>query len=403
MGGSRVALVANDRSFAIGVQALLQEHFRLEPCVETFQGIRLLLDQDTDGVVLLAVRGRDEYAETVRLLQDITLQRFPVAVILLDACEHENVFAPLERRVVRRLRWPSELPLLRNLLKDSGRGEPFVRLENESLDEILSRRMLALTPSLIPLVDSIALAATHDVTVLLTGETGTGKTFLARLLHDHSPRKQQRFLAVPCGAVSANLIESEFFGHVKGAFTGADRPKVGKFAAVGHGTLLLDEIDTLGLEQQATLLRVIETGEFEPVGGTETQRCNARLIVASNLDLDEAVAQARFRADLYFRLNVMSFHLPPLRERVQDIGHLARGMAARFNQKFNKELFDIHPEAVAALEAYSWPGNLRQLENVIQHAVLVSSGSTLMPSHLPAVVQEQTPPPAFGVAVVDAE
>ena len=150
---------------------------------------------------------------------------------------------------------------------------------------------------------------------------------------------------MPCGAISANLVESEFFGHVKGAFTGADRPKVGKFAAVGEGTILLDEIDTLGLEQQATLLRVIETGEFEPVGSNETQKCTARLIVASNLDLEEAVERGKFRPDLYFRLNVMSFHLPPLRERVQDIAPLARGMAARFNRKFNKDLFDIHPEA----------------------------------------------------------
>src|SRR5206468_7734519 len=146
------------------------------------------------------------------------------------------------------------------------------------------------------------------------------------------------------------------------------------FAAVGEGTLLLDEIDTLGLEQQATLLRVIETGEFEPVGSNETQRCHARLIVASNLDLEEAAARGRFRPDLYFRLNVMSFHLPPLRERVQDIAALARGMAARFNRKFQKDLFDISPEALAALESFPWPGNIRQLENAVQQAVLVSAG-----------------------------
>src|SRR5262249_54420077 len=197
-----------------------------------------------------------------------------------------------------------------------------------------------------------------------------------------------RFLVVPCGALSANLVESEFFGHTRGAFTSADRPKVGKFAAAGQGTLLLDEIDALGLEQQTNLLRVIETGEDEPVGSNETQRCAARIIVASNWNLEEAVNCGKFRRDLYYRLNVMSFHLPPLRERVQDIAPLVRGMTARFTSKFRKELFDIHADAMAALESFPWPGNLRQLENVIQQAVLVSTGPELLLAHLPAAVQE---------------
>jgi DNA-binding NtrC family response regulator len=395
--GGCVALVGDDRELTEQVQAHLKRHLGWLAFQCSFAEVRDHLTRESDGLLLLGVTTDPELGETRRLVQDVSLQKLPVMVVLLDAHGAESRLAGLDPYVARRLTWPGEAAQLTPLVREFGCGHEFTRVGGASLEDLLSQRLLALTPSLLPLVERIALAASHDVTVLLNGETGTGKTYLARLIHEHSPRRQHRFLTVPCGAITANLVESEFFGHVRGAFTGADRPKVGKFAAVGEGTLLLDEIDTLALEQQATLLRVIETGEFEPVGSVETQKSRARLIVASNVDLEAAVGRGRFRADLYFRLNVMSFHLPPLRERVMDIAPLARGMAVRFNRKFNKDLFEISPEAMAALEAYPWAGNLRQLENVVQHAVLVSTGPHLLVEHLPAAVREQAPPPRGAV------
>jgi transcriptional regulator with PAS, ATPase and Fis domain len=235
-------------------------------------------------------------------------------------------------------------------------------------------------------VDQLCIAAAHDVTVLVEGETGTGKTFLARLIHDCSPRRASRFLVVACGTLSGNLIASEFFGHARGSFTGADAAKLGKFAAAGEGTLLLDEIDTLGLDHQANLLRVIETGEYEPVGSNETQLSRARVIAATNWNLADAVERGSFRRDLYYRLQVLSFHLPPLRHRPEDIGPLVRGMVARYGTKFGKRLFSVCPEAMRALESYPWPGNIRQLENVVQQAVLTSSGNELKLHHLSPLV-----------------
>jgi transcriptional regulator with PAS, ATPase and Fis domain len=266
------------------------------------------------------------------------------------------------------------------------------------LHQVIRRRLNEQTPSLVPMAESLALAASHDVPVLLTGETGTGKTHLARLIHECSMRRRDPLLVVPCGSLVANLLESELFGHVKGAFTGADRAKAGKLEAVGAGTLLLDEIDTLGLEQQVKLLRVIETGEYEPVGSNEVRQCSARFVIASNWDLEEAMLQGKFRSDLYYRINVMAFYLPPLRERVGDILPLARAMTARFSTKFHRELTGISEPAQAALEAFPWPGNIRQLENVIQRAALVSSGPELLLQHLPEAVREATaskpaPPP----------
>jgi DNA-binding NtrC family response regulator len=247
----------------------------------------------------------------------------------------------------------------------------------------LVRELLQQTPSLRGLIDPLTLAAAQDLTLLFTGETGTGKTHLARLIHEHSRRRDHRLLVIPCGALSPRLTESELFGHVRGAFTGADRDQPGKLGSAGQGTILLDEVDALGLEQQAKLLRVLETGEYEPVGSTQTRQCLARVIAASNIDLGGAVARGGFREDLYYRLTVLTVHLPPLRERPEDIGPLARGMVAEFGPRFGKGKVTLSAGALAALEAFPWPGNIRQLQNVVQRAVLNCAGPELLRQHLP--------------------
>jgi two-component system response regulator HydG len=398
MIGSRVTLVADDPRLASSVQTALKKAVPQPAFHCKFDAIRQHIGRDTDGVLIVALTDPAETDPLLRLLQEARIQNLELTAIVVAASELPacQELRQLEPHVAALLRWPDDDNALAALVRErSSDANPFLGTREETLEEVIRRRLLSMTPSLTQeqMVERIALAAAHDVTVLLTGETGTGKTYLARLMHDCSPRKHHPFLAVPCGAQPANLVESAFFGHIKGAFTGADRAKIGKFAAAGNGTILLDEIDTLGLEQQAGLLRVIETGEYEPVGSNETQICTARIIVASNWDLEEEAEKGKFRQDLYYRLNVMSFHLPPLRERTLDIEPLVRGMAARFNTKFRKDLFDVSKDALSALRAFPWPGNIRQLENAVQQAVLVSSGPTLLREHLPPPIREYAPPP----------
>jgi len=391
MPSSRLALVADDGRLASQIQGHLRATLGREIAHAGMEAIRGQLTRAGGGLLLLAAGSVVESERALRLVQEIALQRLPCSLVLLEAVTPApgRGLGALAPYLTQRLRWPDEAPRVTALVRDRVNGSG--PAPEESVEEVIARRLLVQTPSLVALVERIALAARHDVTVLLTGETGTGKTHLARLMHDCSPRAKEPFLVVPCGAVPAALMESTFFGHAKGAFTGAVDHKVGKFEAAGAGTLLLDEIDTLPLEQQAGLLRVIETGEFEPVGCNQTRQCKARLIVASNWDLEDAVRRGRFREDLYYRLNVMAFHLPPLRERIEDIGPLARAMAARFTTRFRKDLFDIHAQAVDALETFPWPGNIRQLENAMQQAVLVSSGPELLLEHLPAQVRAPRP------------
>jgi transcriptional regulator with GAF, ATPase, and Fis domain len=241
------------------------------------------------------------------------------------------------------------------------------------------RRVFELTEKVVP----------STTTVLIEGETGTGKELVARAIHYGGPRKERRFLAQNCAALPETLLESELFGHKKGAFTGATQDKKGLFEMANGGTVFLDEIGDTPAAMQAKLLRVLQDGEIRPIGSDETRKVDVRIIAATNRDLEREVREGRFRKDLYFRLKVFPIRLPPLRERIEDIPELARHFAARFSKDFAKEIRGITPEALVLLQAYPYPGNVRELENEMERAVtLADAGSWLTPSQLSDAIRE---------------
>jgi formate hydrogenlyase transcriptional activator len=230
-----------------------------------------------------------------------------------------------------------------------------------------------------------------DSAVLIQGETGTGKEVIARAIHEASPRRNHRFVALNCAAIPGALLESELFGHERGAFTGAWTQTTGRFHMADGGTLFLDEIGDMPLELQPKLLRALQEREFERLGSGQTVRVNVRVVAATNQDLEQLVSRKLFRPDLFYRLNVIPLFLPPLRERVQDIRPLTEFFVAKFAARLNKSVDSIPAEVLAALQAHDWPGNIRELQNCIERAVLFSPGSVLrLPLHLKQAVR-QTP------------
>lgn len=230
----------------------------------------------------------------------------------------------------------------------------------------------------------IGQVAKTNCTVLIQGESGTGKEIVAQAIHFHSLRSKGPFVKVNCAALLETLLESELFGHVKGAFTGAIRDRKGRFMQADGGTILLDEIACMSLSGQAKLLRVLEERQFEPVGSSVTTSVDVRIIVASNANLEMAVAECKFREDLYYRLNVFTMFMPPLREKKEDIPLLAQHFLRKHNLAVGKEIRDLTPETLASMMQYDWPGNVRELDNAVEHAVIVARDSVILPSDLPS-------------------
>jgi two-component system nitrogen regulation response regulator GlnG len=241
---------------------------------------------------------------------------------------------------------------------------------------------------------AIGRVASQDVTVLIVGESGTGKELVARAIYQHGKRADKPFLAINCAAIPETLLESELFGHEKGAFTGAERKRIGKFEQCSGGTIFLDEVGDMTPLTQTKILRLIQEQRFERVGGSETVQTNVRLIAATHCDLLEMVEGGRFRGDLYYRLSVFTIHIPPLRERGGDVPLLTTHFVRRFSRELNKDVQQISPEVMELLQRHTWPGNVRELQSVLKQALLQATGPVLVPDFLPATLRSRSNGPS---------
>jgi DNA-binding NtrC family response regulator len=278
--------------------------------------------------------------------------------------------------------------------------------ENQSLKQQLDLRfgmdnIVGHDHRMLKIFDLVSAVADSRTTVLMTGESGTGKSLLARAIHHRSPRRDKPFVEVSCGALPETLLESELFGHVKGAFTGAIADKQGRFMAADGGTIFLDEINSASPAMQVKLLRVLQERAFEPVGSTTTQTVDVRVILATNVDLEQLVAEQKFRQDLYYRVNVVNIRVPPLRERGGDSVLLATHFLRRLAREMNRQITGFTPDALAAIQRYSWPGNVRELENAIERAVVLCRRPQIDVEDLPESVQFHSTPTSGSMPAED--
>jgi len=350
------------------------------PGMDGVELLRKVKERDTDTpVVLMTAFGGVETA--------VSAMREGAADYLTKPLNTEELSIVLER-TIERTKLRHEASVLRSQIRS-----------RYSFDNIVGS-----SPEMQRVFKTVAQVAPSRATVLLTGESGTGKELVAAAIHHHSPRSAGPFVKLHCAALAESLLESELFGHERGAYTGADRKREGRFEQANGGTLFLDEIGEISLSTQVKLLRVLQEREFERVGGSQTIHVDVRVVAATNRDLKEMVLAGKFREDLFYRLNVINLSLPSLRQRPSDVPALAMHFLKRYAEENGKSVKTISDEALTQIANYSWPGNVRELENVIERAVVLADGETIESSHLPlelAAVSRRSGPPAIPGATMD--
>jgi nitrogen regulation protein NR(I) len=348
-------------------------------------GIEAVKDRDPDAV-LLDVRlpdmsGLDAFDEIRK--HD---PRLPVVIITAHATT-ETAIEAMKRGAFDYLLKPLDLPTLRDVVAKAIHLSYLSRTPavfgEETSGDSTADRIVGLSAPMQEVYKSIGRVSRQDVNVLVLGESGTGKELVARAIYSYSKRSKKPFLAINCAAIPEPLLESELFGHERGAFTGADRRRIGKFEQANQGTIFLDEIGDMQFATQAKILRLLQDGRFERVGGNETIETDVQIIAATNKNLEELVEQGKFREDLFYRLKVFAIHVSPLRERMEDLPLLVEHFTKLFSRQANKPIPAVPSETMKLLEAYDWPGNVRELQSAIKYALVQETGGVLAPHWLP--------------------
>jgi len=385
MSTKTVLVVDDEVSVQEALQDILEDNgYHVELASNGKEGLQKIVEIRPD-VILLDLRMPD--MDGIEVLEVINDKGISLPVILITAYGNTtNTIKAMKLGAFDYITKPLKLDKLLAAVEkavDAGEISPVAEPGPPGYDEGDSSHMIGMSPVMQDVYKTIGRVADSTATVLIRGESGTGKELVARAIHFNSNRKDQSFIKINCASIPENLLESELFGYEKGAFTGATARKPGKFELAHKGTLFLDEIGEMAPSIQAKLLRVLQEMEFERVGGTEPIKVDVRIIAATNKNLEESIEQGEFREDLFYRLNVVEIEVPPLRERKEDIPQLVDHICRQYSKKYAKPVTGLSPEALEVLKRYDWPGNIRELKNVCERAILMAGGPVLTVDDLP--------------------